>query len=249
MRPEERLADALAAYDDRLAAGADAGRKSCEKAVDPALLPRVEPARGVLDARRASVAPRVKIRMADNRPRIASRADYPQKSATQPRTRQSPDAGHRSVRPLPDPPDPGPGGLRDRVPRLGPDAAASGRAQGPAARGPGDARGRKRFLREAHAAAGLDHPNIVPVYETGSVGTVAYIAAGVLSRGRRSPNGCRAVRPVPVRDAAETGRHAGPGRRTCPRARRPSPRPEAQEHPAPAPGPTDRTADRTRTMP
>jgi WD40 repeat protein/serine/threonine protein kinase len=36
---------------------------------------------------------------------------------------------------------------------------------------------RRRFLREAHAAAGLDHPNIVPVYETGTVGSVSYIAA------------------------------------------------------------------------
>lgn len=36
--------------------------------------------------------------------------------------------------------------------------------------------GRQRFLREARAAAGLEHPNLVPVYETGEADGHAYIA-------------------------------------------------------------------------
>jgi hypothetical protein len=61
---------------------------------------------------------------------------------------------------------------------------------------------RKRFQREAQAAAGLDHPNIVPVYETGNVGSVTYIATAYWPGPTLADWLSLQPLPVPPRDAA-----------------------------------------------
>jgi serine/threonine protein kinase/tetratricopeptide (TPR) repeat protein len=62
---------------------------------------------------------------------------------------------------------------------------------------------RLRFLREARAAAGLDHPNLVPVFEVHADGPVCYIASAycpgiTLAAWLKERNW-----PVPVREAAQ----------------------------------------------
>jgi WD40 repeat protein len=64
---------------------------------------------------------------------------------------------------------------------------------------------RKRFLREAHAAATLDHPNIVPVYESGSVGMVAYLASTYCLGPTLAEWLASQSRPVPPHDVAHLG--------------------------------------------
>jgi WD40 repeat protein/serine/threonine protein kinase len=61
---------------------------------------------------------------------------------------------------------------------------------------------RQRFVQEARAAAGLDHPNIVPVFETGEVGPVPYIASAYCPGPTLAAWLREQSAPVAVRDAA-----------------------------------------------
>jgi serine/threonine protein kinase len=61
---------------------------------------------------------------------------------------------------------------------------------------------RERFLREARAAAALGHPNLVPVYEVGSLGPVCYIASAYCPGPTLAAWLRERVAPVPERLAA-----------------------------------------------
>jgi len=61
---------------------------------------------------------------------------------------------------------------------------------------------RRRLAREALAAAGFDHPNLVPVYETGEIGPVCFIATGFCPGETLADWLSRQAYPVPTRQAA-----------------------------------------------
>ena len=61
---------------------------------------------------------------------------------------------------------------------------------------------RRRFLREARAAAGLDHPNVTPVYDSGEVDGICYIASAYCAGDNLEVWLRRQERPVPPRRAA-----------------------------------------------
>jgi tRNA A-37 threonylcarbamoyl transferase component Bud32 len=61
---------------------------------------------------------------------------------------------------------------------------------------------RQRFLREARAAAGLDHPGIVPVHEMGEAGGVCYIVSDYCPGINLAQWLGQQTAPIPVREAA-----------------------------------------------
>jgi WD40 repeat protein len=62
---------------------------------------------------------------------------------------------------------------------------------------------RQRFLREATAAAALDHPNLVAVYESGEAGVVCYISSAYVAGPNLATWLAQRGDPVPVRQAAD----------------------------------------------
>ncbi|HEY7314832.1 MAG TPA: protein kinase [Gemmataceae bacterium] len=62
---------------------------------------------------------------------------------------------------------------------------------------------RQRFLREARAAAGLNHPNLVPVHEAGEADGLCFIVSAYCPGSNLAEWLSRQMEPAPVRLAAE----------------------------------------------
>src|SRR5262245_46945027 len=70
---------------------------------------------------------------------------------------------------------------------------------------------RQRFRQEARAAAGLDHPNLVPVYETGEIDSLCYIVSAYCPGVNLADWLRRETEPVAYRDAARLVQHLAEG--------------------------------------
>ena len=166
-RPEDRLADVLAAYADMLATGRKSPPHELDEAVEPAL--RAEWTRltaflSLLDQAWPHTSDE-KLDLEDRRSEIASRGVGAGGATNEGRF------GRFQIRRAL-----GQGGFGIVFLAWDPALERNVALKVPQPESVLTAEAHRRFLQEARAAAGLDHPNIVPVYETGCVGSVSYIA-------------------------------------------------------------------------
>ncbi len=202
--PDDPLANALAAYDDRLAAGVTPLSDDLEQSVDPNLVPDLHRLTAFL-----SLVEKAWPRGVDHEePTIAES----QLLAKAPVLDESTEAAEKAAR------ESSPQGQQfGRFEILGtlgrggfgivflawdPTLRRRIALKVPQPESLMTPEARKRFQREAHAAAGLDHSNIVPVYESGSVGTISYIAAAYVEGPTLAHWLSIQKRPVPSEDAA-----------------------------------------------
>jgi eukaryotic-like serine/threonine-protein kinase len=190
--PEDRLAEVLAAYDDKLAAGEEKPPRELEEAVDPALLADWNRLTAFL-ALLERAWPRSS---ADAQPLETSGADDETAVAQPPDGAGGRFGRFQILRPL------GQGGFGIVFLAWDPVLRRKIALKVPQPESVVTAEARRRFLLEAHAAAGLDHPNIIPVYETGSVGAVNYIAAAYCLGPTLAAWLARQDQPAPPRAAA-----------------------------------------------
>ncbi len=192
-RSEERLADALAAYDDALAVGRETPAEALEEAVDPTLRSEWN--------RLAAFLTLVERAW----PRNGAATDHSTESIPSgiaPRTDPNwSEAGDRFgrfriLRVL------GQGGFGVVFLAWDPSLRRQVALKVPQPEAMIAPEARKRFFREARAAAGLDHPGIVPIYEADSVGTISYIASAYIPGPTLAEWLSRQPAPVPPRDAA-----------------------------------------------